>query len=46
VTRDEAIDHIWDLSDGMAAEFFCTSAQEDELRQKTREALAALGVLK
>jgi hypothetical protein len=44
MTREEAIDHIWGLSDQVAGEFCVGQQEHDALKQETREALAALGV--
>lgn len=44
VTRDEAIAHIWGLSQSVAGEFCVGRDETDELEQETRDALSALGV--
>ena len=44
MTREEAIEHIWDLSISVAGEFCCGDNERAELERETREALAALGV--
>ncbi len=42
MTRDEAIEHVWTLSRGIAGEFCCTNEECEELERETSEALAAL----
>ncbi|RFZ11167.1 hypothetical protein DSM43518_02007 [Mycobacterium marinum] len=42
MTRDEAIEHVWQLSRSVAGEFCCGNKEREELERETSEALAAL----
>jgi hypothetical protein len=44
VTRDEAIEYILRLQDGMSGEFNVSDSENEEDRAKVRGALASLGV--
>lgn len=42
MTRDEAIEHIWQLSTQVSGEFCCSTAEREDLERETSEAIAAL----
>lgn len=42
MNRQEAIDHIWWLSRGIAGEFHCSDEEDRELDQQTQAAIDAL----
>lgn len=42
MTRQQAIDHIWQLSEQVSQEFCCSQRERDELVRETTDALAAL----
>lgn len=44
MTRQQAIDHIWSLSNQVDQEFCCSKRESDELEQETVDAIAALTV--